>query len=238
MKTKKNNRKGFSVFGIFVAILILSLASFAVLYTTVVGEIAKVDEWVKGQAFYVAQAGAEYAMKKIYASTSPAVAEPGKSFASGTFIITYASPLVTVTGRVGNAKHILQFDEPDQADCVTFNTASANLDGNDKIHHIYFTKTCLTQIVIDKITLSWNPDTGQKCKKVRIENTYVYNDPTGLGSGSLFELSDYTVSTASQQDFSKIEFDSNINTSPLTQFTLTVHFGDGSQTSAMTFTPP
>ncbi len=238
MMTKIINQKGISVFGIFVAILILSLASFAALYTTVVGEIAKVDEWVKGQAFYIAQGGAEYAMKKIYASTTPAVAEPGKSFANGTFIITYASPLITITGRVGNAKHTIQFNEPDQADCVSFNTASAILDGNDKIHHIYFTKTCLTQIVIDKITLSWSPNGGQKCKKVRIENTYVYNNPTGLGSGSLFELSDYTVTSASQQDFSKIEFDSNINTSPLTQFTLTVQFGDGSQTSAMTFTPP
>lgn len=238
MKKRPNNQKGISTFGIFVAILILSLASLAVLYNTIVGEVAKVDQWVKGQAFYIAQAGAEYAMKKIYAGTSPAVAEPGKSFANGTFIITYASPQVTVTGRIGNAKHILQFDEPDQADCITFDTASAQLDGNDKIHHIYFEKTCLESLVIDKITLSWNPNGGQNCEKVRIENSYVYNDPTGLPSGSLFELSDYTVDNANNQDFSKIEFDSNINTSPLTQFTLTVHFGDGSQTSPMTFTPP
>lgn len=238
MKRQILNNRGFSAFGVMIALLTLGVMGMVAIYESLMGETSKVENWRKNQAFYIAQAGVEYSLKEIYLSNSPVIAEPGKSFANGSFIVSFSDPVVTVTGRLGSSNHVIQYNTPSQADCLSFNTATAQLDGNDKIHHIYITKICYSTIIIDKMTLSWNPNTGQKVTKVRIDNDYVYNNPLGAVSGTLLELTNYTVTGAVNEDISKIEFDSNINTSPLTEFTLTVTFADASTTSAMVFTPP
>lgn len=232
------NNRGYHVFGTIIAIFVLALIGGAILYTSVISEIAKKMSGSKAQAFYIAQAGAEYAMKKFRHPASPVVTEPGKSFSNGTFVISYADPLVTVTGRWGEARHTSQFNRPTDAECTPLDASSAILDGASKIHHIYFEKDCLTQTIIDKMRLSWTPDNGEKIEKVRIDNSYVLYDNTGgQGSGELLELNDYTLSDSTTHEFSKMEFRMSDNLAGKT-FTLTVTFKDGSESSPLVFTPP
>lgn len=232
------NNRGYHVFGTMVAIFILALIGGVVLYTAIVSEIAKKMSGSKAQAFYTAQAGAEYAMKKFYQPASPVVSEPGKGFTNGTFVISYADPTVTVTGRWGDTNHTSQFNRPSDAKCTSIDAASAVLDGASKIHHIYFEKDCLTQVIIDKMTLSWSPDGGERIEKIRIDNSYVLYDNTGgQGSGELLELNNYTVTDSAPHDFSKIEFRMSDNLAGKT-FTLTITFNDGSQSTPLVFAPP
>lgn len=235
-ETTLQRLKGYATFGIMITLLTLGMMGFVGIYFTMMSEFSKKQMGVKNQAFYIALAGAEYGMKQFYLSLDPTVVEPGKSLSEGTFIISYSDPVVTVTGRLASAQHSLSFNRPSDAKCTPFDTSSVILDGNDKIHHIYFQKNCLFSTIIDKMRLTWNPDNGEKVQKVRLENDYVYNNPTGQGSGELLELTDFTVTTSGVQTISKIEFDPVNNVSGKT-FTLVVYFKDGSDTGPLNFGP-
>lgn len=228
--------KGFSILAVVLAILVLGIMGLSVAYLTAVGEVSNTNALDSTEAYYVAQAGAEYGIKQIYNSTTNTVSvgEPGTALGHGTYIISQTARTITSTGRVGNAKRTFTVTSPSEADCTPFDVSHVTVDDSNKLHHIYFNKTCLATTVIDKIQMSWQPNNGQKIEKVRIENTYVYNNSAGQGSGEILELADYAITTASRQDFSKIEFDNDINDSMI--FTLVVIMSDGSSRS-MTFTP-
>ena len=231
--TPINNQNGFSSVAAVMTLILLSITGLTVGYLTAVGEEEKTSQLSGAEAYYIAHAGSEHAIKKIYSSESPLVSEPGIDFGRGSFIVAQSGNVLTITGRSGNATRTMSMTSPTQADCTPFDVSNAIMDGNDKLHHIYFNKICLTQTTVDKMILSWTPDNGEKVEKVRIENTYVYNNPLGQGSGELLELANYTVNNANQNEISKIEFDSSMEDNI---FTLTIIMLDQSTREA-TFGP-
>ncbi len=236
LSSMSHNKKGFSTLGIMISLLALTMMSLTALYQTVSGKFGQAASWTQTQCSYIAQAGIEYAMRQLYLGQNPSLAEPGKSFSGGSFVINYTKPNVAVTGRMGNCQKNIQFTSPTEGECISFDTASANLDGNNKVHHIDMHKKCLSSITLDKISLSWTNNTGEKVNNVRIENNYVYNNVAGAGSGAILELSDYTFNSSSTQEISKIEFDPANNVAGKTM-TLVAYFSDGSQSSPVSFLP-
>ncbi len=237
---KKNkfydNNKGFSILAVVLAILVLGIMGLSIAYLTAVGEVSKTNALDSTEAYYVAQAGAEYGIKQIYdsAANTVSVTEPGTTIGHGTYIISQSARTITSTGRVGNAKRTFTVTSPSEADCTPFDVSHANIDSAGTLHHIYFNKTCLATTAIDKMTLSWTPNGGEKIQKVLIDNSTVYNNPSGATSGTLLELADYVLNNGSQHDFSKIEFNKKL--SGTFTFTLTITMSDQS-TRTMTFTP-
>lgn len=232
---RRKKGKGFSILAVVLAMLILSIMGLTVGYLTAVGEISNTNQISSVEAYYIAQTGVEYSIKQIYDAITNTVnvPEPGITVGQGSFIVSQVNTSITITGRLGNANRVLHVSSPSNADCTPFDISHANLDMNDTLHHIYFNKTCLQTTVIDKMQMSWTPDNGEKIQKVRIENTYVYNNAAGQGSGEILELADYTVTNASQQEISKIQFNNTISGKI---FTLTMIMVDGS-TRKMNFGP-
>ncbi len=235
MKPVRQKCSGFSILAVILVMLVLSIMGLTVGYLTAVSEMSNTNQMSSVKAYYIAAAGVEYSIKQIYdaAANTVNVPEPGMAVGSESFIVSQVNTSITITGRSGNANRVLHVSSPSNADCTPFDVSHANLDMNDTLHHIYFNKTCLQTTVIDKMQMSWIPDNGEKIQKVRMGNTYVYNNAAGQGSGQILELADYTVNDASQQEISKIQFNNTISGKT---FTLTMIMIDGS-TRKMTFGP-
>lgn len=221
--TITSNQSGMSVFGAMVSIFILGMIGSAALYLSVISETGKQDNWVSSMSGYIAQAGAEYAMKKYYeGNATVSVIEPGKSFADGTFIISESgsSPNITVSvdGRFGTAIKKISFKKPDHAKCTVWDTATTALSPNTRIHQLYFKKVCLDQIIVDKITVSWNPTTGGPLNRIDFDAVTQFSG--SKNSGELIEIVNYVVSNTNQRN-TEIYFDTDMTGKTFTiQFTM------------------
>ena len=222
--------------GVYIAMLLIGMMASVILYHTLMSEKAKKNEWVRIQSFYMAQAAAEYALKKVNNNQDPSVSYPGKNIENGSFTISYSEPVISIQGKTGDGLYALSVKKPSMADCTPFDTSSVQLDSDDKIHHINFKKECLGSTQIDKAIISWTPNNGQQAKAFRIDNNYKYQAPPSplLSSGNIMELQDFTLNDDDTYAISKIEFNAPISGAT---FTMSIIFSDGSQTAPLTFTP-
>lgn len=231
---KISNEKGLSTIAVVGIMVIMAFFGTAVVYQLTTSQAMRSNQVLSDEAFYVTQAGLEYAVRKIYEGESPVVAEPGKGFSDGNFVISQDGQVITVVGRVGEARVTHTMTSPTQADCTRLNVSNAQLTGDDgRLSQIKVRKICLTQTVIDKMIFSWVADGGERLKKIRIESSTLYNDATGVTSGSLIDVADYVMSNTNENNFNEINFSASMEGKT---FEMTLVMGD-TTTKVATFTP-
>ena len=213
---------------------VMALFGITVANLVAVNHAVRTDHALYETASMVTQAGIEYGVKKIYEGSSPIVAEPGKNFSRGNFIISQSGRTLTITSRVGEVSVVRRMDSPTEADCTRIDISSVNVVGNDdRLSGIQIRKVCLVQVVLDKVTFAWTPDDGERLKKIKIENATVYNNPAGDPSGTLLDITNYVMNNNNQNNMNHVEFNDEIEDKT---FTMTLTFGDGT-TLAVTFSP-
>ena len=231
---RRKERGGVSVVAAMLMLLSLMALGGVISYLVAVGEESRGAQLSSAQALYVTQAGIEYAVKRIYDGQSEIVNPPGQTFGNGSFTVSRSGLTLTATGIVGSATRVHKVDSPTQADCTVLDVSNADLGGDDKeLKHIYFRKSCLVQLVIDKMTFSWTPDGGQKVKEIKIEEARVYDNPAGAPSGTLLEIADYVASNDNNNVINHVKFNADIEDVVMT---MTFHLGDGT-TKTATFGP-
>jgi len=118
-----------------------------------------------------------------------------------------------------------------QSEGLVINTAGANLGGGNKeLRGITLENTGGTDIVIDKITVTWN--NANLIEEIKIDNTKVWSKngpgaPTGKQpSGTELNIQDFTLAQGSGViDIDKFKFDGNMTGAT---FSITFTMGDGS----------
>lgn len=224
--------KGISTIAAALTLLILAAMGAVLTYLVAAGSVGRMHRLSGAQALYVVQAGIEYAVKRVYDQQNEIVNPPGLSFGEGSFTVSRSGLTLTVTGTVGDAVRVHSVDSPTEADCTTIDTSNINLTHSGKrIQGINFRKTCLTSITVDKMQLSWIPNNNEKLKEIKIENLIVYTNPAGSSSGTLIEITDYTVTNGNNNVINWFEFSADMEDKDVT---LSFIMGDGS-TKTVTF---
>lgn len=215
--------------GVMVLLSIFGL-SIASLVTT--SHAIHTDQLLYDRTFYVAQAGIEYAMRKIYDGLSPVVETP-LVFGNGSFTIGRDGRIVTVTATDGITQVVHSVTSPTQADCTNFYVENANLnDDGEKLQQIQFEKICLEEIVLDKMVVSWTNPGTEGLEKVRVESSTLYDQPA-VPNNETTELADYRANGNNRINFNEIRFSHDMEGKT---FTIRFKMGDGSAES-YTFTP-
>ncbi|OGQ47887.1 MAG: hypothetical protein A3H42_03195 [Deltaproteobacteria bacterium RIFCSPLOWO2_02_FULL_46_8] len=228
------NKKGVSTLAALFTLLSLVAMGVVISYLVAQGSEGRINHLASTDAFYVTQAGIEYGVRKIYEASSPVVNPPGINFGNGSFTISQVGRTLTVTGTVGNAVRVYKVDSPTQADCTLIDTSNYNLqDHEETVSQITFRKICLVSITIDKMQFDWVANGGERLKKIKIESSTIYDNPTGSPSGTLLDTADYTATTGSNNVINRIEWDSNMEGKTMT---MTWTFTDSS-TKSVTFGP-
>ena len=223
---------GVSTLAALMVLTLLSMMGLLVVYLVAEGSTAGANHFLSSQNFYVAQAGLEYGIKKIWEGSSPVVSAPGVSFGRGNFTTTWVNRTLTVTANVGNAiQRVHSVTSPSQADCTSLNVSNTEVENND-VKEIKLRKICLPQTVLDKMTVSWVSNGGEKIKKVKLGGSTLYNDGTGVASGTLLELADTTFSNGNTNNMT-LTFNQDMDGKTVT---ISFQFGDSS-TESVTFNP-
>lgn len=215
---------------------LMSLAAMGVVisYLAAAGAESRANHLLSTKAFYTAQAGIEYAVKKIYEGETEIVPLPGKAFGPGTFTVSRTGKTLTVMAAVGNTIRTHKVDSPTHADCTVIDTSNSSLNGSgEKIQQTYFRKICLTQIVVDKMQFDWVTDNEERLEKIQIQSVTAYDNPAGAPSGTLLDIADFTAITGGNNVINSIDFDSDVEGKMMT---MTWTFGDTS-TKSVTFGP-
>lgn len=219
------NNKGISAVGAALTLLILAALGAVLTYVVATSSVGKGNHISSVQAFYVTQAGIEYGVKRIYEGQNETVNPPGMSFGPGSFTVSRSGRTLTVTGTVGNAVRVYHVDSPTEADCTVIDAKDPELTKGDKrVGKIHVRKICLVTTTIDKMTLSWDPNNGEKLKEIKIEDLIVYSNPAGATSGTLLDIADYILSNPNKNTINWFEFDSKMKKKT---FTLSLTMGDG-----------
>ncbi len=227
------SEKGFSSIAAAGMMVLLSLFGFSIASLITTSREINLDQVSYDRAFYLTQAGLEYAMRKIYEGFSPVVAPPGIVFGSGSFSIARSGRIVTVTGLDASSQVVHSVTSPSQADCTDFDLSHADLESDGtKLNHISFRKICLEQTVLDKMNVSWTNAGSEGLRKVRVGNQTLYDEPS-VASGEQVELADYIMNGINNNNFNEIRFTHDMEGKT---FTVTFIMGDGSRESH-TFTP-
>ena len=208
-------------------ITLLSIMGLTAAYLVASNFRGSADHVMATQAEYVTQAGLEYAVKKVWEGGDPVVTEPGKPFGRGNFLVDWTAQTLTVTGRVGNSvQRIHRITSPSQADCTIFDFTNMRLTGDGtRVTGIQFRKNCLPILVLDKVTVSWEPnDASEKITQIKIEDDVSYSS-AGETSGTLLELADYTVAGINNVNMNKIDFNASMEGKVIT---MAFVMGDGS----------
>lgn len=230
-----NDIKGVSALTSLLILFSLLAMGLVIAHIVAKGELSRANFLLTKKAEYVSLAGMEYGVKRIYDGQSEIVAPPGVTFGPGSFTISRSGRTLTVTGTVGEAVRVHKLDSPTQADCTEMDASNAKFHNNGKrLSDINFRKLCLTQIIVDKMRISWVPNAGQRITKIKIAST-VYDNPAGTPSGTLLETVDYTATGGQNHVINAIDFNSALDENNNTTFTLEFILGDGTSKTA-TFT--
>lgn len=233
------NQRGVSAFGAMIALLTLSMVGLTAAYLTMMGEVGKESNFVSLQAYYIAQAGGEYALKQYYdGNDTVSIVEPGKDFGGGSFLLEESgSPTdVKSTGRFGKGIRDFKIRKPNMGKCTSFNAGSVLVAPNNKIKQVYFSKKCLASIIVDKVTISWTTDGGEKIDQFSFQGANQYTQPPQKSSGDLIDIPNYTVSDGANKEII-IDFDP-ANDMRNKSVTILFTMSDASTKSVVFSTPP
>lgn len=227
--------RGFSTLAALLTLLSLLAMGGVVAFLVASGEYSRTNHLTATQAFYVTQAGIEYALNDVYQNGGTGeVASPGIDFGPGNFSSTKSGITVTVTGTVGDAVRSYSVDAPNESNCLDIDTQSATLVSADKrITNVLLKKVCLSSITIASMTLTWSSQGAEaKLNLIRIENSNIYSDASGVSSGTEVNVTDYTIDNGATHTITKIEFTNKIVKNTAADVTITFTMSDGSTANA------
>ena len=217
--------RGFAALAAIGILVLLSIFGLAVVSLVTTTQTVLTDQVGYDQAAYLSQSGLEYAMRKVYEGTSPVTGVI--PFGKGSFQIIRAGSVLTATGWAGDAQVAHNITQPVQADCITIDTTGAYAD-KKTVRKISLTKTCLESLVLDKMTLSWDPNGGESYDRVQgsgFSNEHLYDGPPRVKSGETAELADTPMKKNDKYKLEEIRFGTEMKTKA---FQLNLLMGDGS----------
>jgi hypothetical protein len=220
------NERGISILGAVFTLLILMIFGAALVAIVSTDHENRRKQIEKEQTFYEIQAGFEYALKEIKDGGYPVKTNMPLGTGSFTISIDYPNHIIYATGTVGDMGHTSQITFTQMGgDCLSVNNDQVTLTGPDKtdMKGLTLKKVCNNAITIDKLLFTWSPNSGEKVKKIKIENNTVYNNPVGTPSGQIIDIPDYTLSGSVAHQINLIEFSSNMLNK---DFTMTVYLSD------------
>lgn len=218
------SKKGFTTLAALLTLLSLMAMGGVIAFLAASGQESRINHLTSVQAFYVTQAGIEYALRKKYEGGSDVIS-PAVNFGEGSFQSSKSGIILTVTGTVGNAVRSYKIDSPTESDCFDVDVNSANLvDDDTRITNILTRKSCGSSITIDKMTLTWeNLIPVATLIKIRIENSNVYNDPSGgTTTGNEIDITNYTIDNEATHVITFIEWNNAIDASGIVNITFTM----------------
>jgi hypothetical protein len=224
------NRRGISIVGSIFAFLILGVMGASLVALVSNDQESRMRSIYKDRAFYATQAGLEYALGEIDQGGYPIVAD--KTIGSSTFTTTIkpSSRQIAVTGTSGSAMRAHSITAPKLAsDCCTINVAGASITGGNRLSGVTLTKTCLTAVGLDIITVGMNPYVGELVTSMEIGGTLVYDSASG--SPLVVDIDDFKVHNSDPINY--IEFSSGISGKTII---LTITFTDSSTLQSSAFT--
>ncbi|MBI2345925.1 MAG: hypothetical protein HYV03_03405 [Deltaproteobacteria bacterium] len=223
--------RGVSALAAVVTLLLLAIFGASIVAVVAEEQVIGASVVLREQAFYTAMSGLEWGLREVSEGGYPQVSN--KAFAGGAFTTEFVSAarVVRVTATVGSAQRSYQITVPYLAgDCVTLDTSSSVPIGSkrDEINRVAIRKACLNKARIVQAQASWTPDSGQRLIRLDYDGDTVYDNATGVTSGTTVDIADVLVVNDSGHQFSRLLFSDGISE---TQMTLVIFFSDGSSTS-------
>lgn len=229
-----------------ITMVILGYTTLSLVQVRAGGLSERSSHLFKSQSEYIAYGGIELAKYKI---TNGKSADTGGDvpFAAGVLqtVVDPSTKVVTVTGKVNEAKTTLNVRTQFAADCVflpdTYDISMGPTMGN--ISDFKIKKTCLNNIVIKKITVTWTDSLStQRVTKLVLDGSVYYDGlispptgapPGGALSGIMIDNNDISISDTATHTFNylNIVYPSGNNPKRPTVFTITYYFLDGSSVS-------
>lgn len=208
-----SNNKAVSIVGTVFTMLILGIMGAALVAIVATDQGSRMKSVFRERAFYAIQAAFEYALREIKEGGYPLT--PNKSIGDATFTnaISCTDRKITAVGMsAGNEAtktHSITTSQLSK-DCaaVDVSGATAGGAGSRELLGVTLTKTCLNAVNIDKVSVQWTPDLGEKITQVTIGGGSVYDDVNGTASGVPIDITDYRFTNAAVVD--SIVFTSSI----------------------------
>lgn len=194
-----SNQKGVSIVAAVVTLILLTIMGTAIVSLVIGGQESRVAQLRKDRAFYIWQAGTEYAMKEIDNGGWPEVED--NEFGEGSFTVDVSSKhhLKEVWNRTGNTPIVYEQSALLGTSCINFELSSVTVAGlgNTEVRNINFGSTCGSRAVVDKVKVSVFPnndhsDDDIRISRVKIDGWTLYSGATN--SGQMIDILDYTVS--------------------------------------------
>lgn len=188
------NERGISIIGTVFTLIILGVMGAALVGLVATDQESRMRVLRREYAFYAVQAGLEYALREIREGGYPIVTDKTFGAASLTTTIDTPNRRITARGVAGSNVKTHSITTAQLAkDCMTVNMSGAALGGvgGNQIQNVILTQACLNAVTIDKMSVSWTPDIGEKVKEIVIGGVEVYEDINGLGSGQQIDITDY-----------------------------------------------
>lgn len=232
--------KGISILTVVIMMSMLSILGAALAPVMVSYHQSRNLYWESSQAFYAAEGGLEFALREIDQGGYPNVTDKGFfNVSSFSVDVSQTTHTITSTGRSGQAISTVFISDDELAgDCLDVNNEYATLVGPDKneLKAIAYKKQCLNAITLDKMEITWDPNSGEKVTYVEIDNNTLYDNPIGAGSGEVIDLTNYKLDKSKTYQTNLIKFTSNMQGKALT--IKTVLTDRSAVTTAFTILPP
>lgn len=225
---RRLSQRGSSIIAAVLTLVTLAILGASVLSVVSEEQGLRGNEWQQSQAFYTAMTGLEYGLQEIANGGYPNAAN--KPFAGGAFTtqVIPALHLLTVAATAGIAQRNYRIQVNQLAgDCGELDSTGAVPIGSkkDEINRVKVRKICMSKIRIDRFRASWTPASGQKLTRLDFDGDTIYNNPSGVPSGTEVDVTDTVISDGSEHQFSRIVFTATISEVTMT---ITVTFSDGS----------
>jgi len=204
---------GFSFLSVFTVLAVVGFLAFQVVSRVKQPEASKETSLHYDQAYFMLQAGVEYAMRRLYEGKSPLTGD--FPFGAGTFRVVRSGPEFTVAAYASGANVIRNITPPAQGDCLRVDTVQSRTQGKGaEIGQIWLSKRCNESITIDRMILSWSPDKGEVFDQVGLgleTPQWVYTGPPSIRSGGTVELIDYPLADLNRHRLDGIRFPSTVD---------------------------
>lgn len=243
MHSPRSDIRGVGIVAVILIVASLSVFGLVVSLLVATGAVSKTNDLVREQAFNLAHAGFEYALKRADEGTNPD--GQTKNLGNGQFSVNYDnSGLVTVGSSVsamyGASNPQFSIQGPPIAgmrDCLVVDTTGPSLtNGQMTLTNITLRNNCQVPISVTAMTVSWNPVGAERLETIVIGSTTYYDNPAGVVSGTEVSLSGgvppgplaMPIDCAATKTLS-ITFSTGMNNK---DFTLVFRMGDGTTASA------
>lgn len=243
MGTIQAHERGISVLGILIAVAVLAAmgTGMAVLVST--NQELRTNQYYSGQAFASAQAGLEVTLGLIYDGVNPC--DPlsrsleGDTLLGDNIVVSRANNRIYVIASKGSAStsvSIIDPIPPSEGQYLTVDVTHSKDSSNGappaKLIDIAFQLVpgCGSTVTITSMSVSWEPNNGEKVQQIKFDGNNVYSVGGGDGSvsGATIDIIDQTIADAGLHMVDFIRWNSDIQNR---LYTIVFNFADGSNKS-------